>query len=482
MCYNKNRSGRVCMKKLFFILLGIFLVLMSSMLFLKKIYIIDNSGNIDIEVNSDENILKEKLKVEAKYCSILFKLDCKSIDDIQIEENIDYKKLGEYIIKVSVNYKGNKKVLEKKINVVDTTAPIINLKETPLLCPNKFVEPGYEITDNYDTNLNDKVVINKLNNVVYYEVIDSSGNKATAERNLKFGDKEAPKIKLKGYETEYVLVGEKYIEPGYEVTDNCDTNLTKNVQIESNLDTTKAGTYNIKYTVSDSSGNKTSQTRIIKVYDKQQNITIIPSNKVIYLTFDDGPGPYTEKLLNILKKYNVKVTFFVTNQFSSYKNLIKKMHDEGHSIGIHTYSHSYKNIYSSVDAFFSDVDKMDKVIYNLTGTNSKLLRFAGGSSNTISSFNKGIMTILSKETQIRGYKYFDWNVDSMDTSCSNSDTIANNIIKGVKSHNYSIVLQHDIKKASVEAVEKVIKYGLANGYTFLPLDITSPTAHHGINN
>ena len=63
-----------------------------------------------------------------------------------------------------------------------------------------------------------------------------------------------------------------------------------------------------------------------------------------------------------------------------------------------------------------------------------------------------------------------------------SDTIANNIIKGVKSHNYSIVLQHDIKKASVEAVEKVIKYGLANGYTFLPLDITSPTAHHGINN
>lgn len=397
------------MKKLVIILSSfLFLLLLCILVTFKTIYIYDSSSS-SFEVYSDKNIINEKINVKAQYCS-LFKIGCVDINDVDISNNINFDKIGEYNIVYKFKYKNRKKTYVKKINIVDTTAPTIKLSESKLMCPNK------------------------------------------------------------------------YIEPGYEVSDNCDDNLKTKVQIESNLNNKVTGTYTIKYSVSDSSGNKVSQTRFIKVYNTQSNITIIPTNKVIYLTFDDGPGPYTEYLLDILKKYNVKATFFVTNQFSKYQYVLKRIDNEGHTIAIHSYSHSYKNIYSSVDAFFNDIDKMDKIIYSQTEKHSKLLRFPGGSSNTISRFNKGIMTSLSKETAIRGYKYFDWNVDSNDTGTSNSNKISNNIIKGIKANNYSIVLQHDIKKYSVNAVEDVIKYGLANGYTFLPLDITSPTAHHGINN
>ena len=91
------------------------------------------------------------------------------------------------------------------------------------------------------------------------------------------------------------------------------------------------------------------------------------------------------------------------------------------------------------------------------------------------------MTRLSKELERRGYKYFDWNVSSSDTVKSNSDDIANTVIRRLKKGN-NVVLQHDTKYYSVKAVRKIIEYGLANGYTFAKLDVTSPTVHHGIVN
>ena len=99
----------------------------------------------------------------------------------------------------------------------------------------------------------------------------------------------------------------------------------------------------------------------------------------------------------------------------------------------------------------------------------------------MSNFNPGIMTSLSKEVEIRGYKYFDWNVGSSDTSTNDSNKIANNVIKSLRKGS-NIVLQHDTKYSSIKAVSKIIEYGLANGYTFAPLDLTSPTAHHRIAN
>ena len=207
-----------------------------------------------------------------------------------------------------------------------------------------------------------------------------------------------------------------------------------------------------------------------------------PSNgNVIYLTFDDGPGKYTQELLDILDRYNVKVTFFVTNAGDS--DLIGEEFRRGHSVGIHSATHDYDNIYSSEDAYFADLEKMSDIIYEQTGERTKLLRFPGGSSNRVSSFNPGIMTRLTEAVKEHGYQYFDWNVLSGDAGeTTDTDEIVQNVIDGCTDRSASIVLQHDIKGYSVAAVERIIQWGLENGYTFERLAVDSPSAHHRINN
>ena len=207
-------------------------------------------------------------------------------------------------------------------------------------------------------------------------------------------------------------------------------------------------------------------------------------NKVIYLTFDDGPGPYTSQLLDVLKKNHVKATFFVTAQYGKNRGCIKRAYNEGNSIAVHTYSHNYANIYSSTDAYWNDFNKMNQVIKDQTGTTSTLFRFPGGSSNTVSrSYSKGVMTRLSKQAAEKGYVYFDWNVVSGDAGqTTSSNGVYSNITRGVKNHSRSVVLCHDIKPYTVNAMDKVIKWGLKNGYTFLPLNTESYTAHQSIAN
>ena len=126
---------------------------------------------------------------------------------------------------------------------------------------------------------------------------------------------------------------------------------------------------------------------------------------------------------------------------------------------------------------------MQDVIVAQTGKETSLLRFPGGSSNTVSNITPGLMTTLTQEVQNRGYQYFDWNVSSGDAGeTTDTDQVVKNVISGIQSHNVSVVLQHDIKEFSVDAVEKIIQWGLNNGYTFLPLNYDSPPAHHHINN
>src|SRR5699024_8931981 len=128
----------------------------------------------------------------------------------------------------------------------------------------------------------------------------------------------------------------------------------------------------------------------------------------IYLTFDDGPRDgTTDVILDILKEKGVKATFFVT--MNGNDSLIKRIVDEGHSIGIHTASHKYDIIYASRDNYFNDLEQVHKRIYDITGVDSKLIRFPGGSSNTISKkYSEGIMSTLTKEVLNKGYQYYDW--------------------------------------------------------------------------
>ena len=194
-----------------------------------------------------------------------------------------------------------------------------------------------------------------------------------------------------------------------------------------------------------------------------------------------GSAYYTQQLLEVLDKYDVKATFFVVD--TGYDGMMKRIVEGGHSIGIHSVTHDYEEIYASPEAYFADLYGMQDIIYKNTGIRTHLLRFPGGSSNTISSFNKGIMTTLTQAVQDAGFRYFDWNVDSNDAGgARKTETVVENVTKGITRQRMSVVLQHDIHDFSVEAVEDIILWGLKRGYTFLPLEMDSPVFCHGVNN
>lgn len=452
------------MKKL--VLMIVPIIILISIYFLTIHISFENIENVVINVfeNYEDELPKACLKDIFNNC--IKKIEVTSLG------TVDTNKIGTY----EITYIAKNKQIKKIISVLDTEKPVITIKDEEIIaCPNTSdINISYTVSDNYTQDLKVNKII-KDNNLIL-EAIDSSENKTTIIREINFLDNEKPKINLKGEKTIYLIKGEKYKEPGYEATDNCIKNMTEKVKVTNNININKVGKYEINYEASDGF-NKTVVNRIVYVYEKKPDISI--GDKVIYLTFDDGPSVYTKELLNILKEYNVKATFFVTGNGN--RKYIKKAYNEGHSIGIHTYSHVYKNVYASEEAYFNDLEKVQKIIKEQTGEESRLVRFPGGSSNTVSRFNKGIMTRLSKELERRGYKYFDWNVSSSDTVKSNSDDIANTVIRRLKKGN-NVVLQHDTKYYSVKAVRKIIEYGLANGYTFAKLDVTSPTVHHGINN
>ncbi len=210
--------------------------------------------------------------------------------------------------------------------------------------------------------------------------------------------------------------------------------------------------------------------------------------KTIYLTFDDGPGAYTDQLLDVLKRYNVKATFFTTSGYPGYAYCIHREYEEGHAVAVHTASHNYATIYRSEDAYWADFNRQNEVIFQQTGQYATMFRFPGGSSNTVSrNYNRGIMSRLAQQAADKGYVYYDWNVSSGDAGgTTNADQVYRNVINGIAGNSRrgvsSVVLQHDIKNYSVNAVESIIRWGLDNGYNFQPLSRESNKAHHSIAN
>lgn len=303
-------------------------------------------------------------------------------------------------------------------------------------------------------------------------------------RKVTVQDSQPPAITVDGGEQITLPYGLPW-QDSYSATDNVDGDLTAKVQVNGQVNVNAAGSYTLRYQVSDSSGNQGTATRQVTVMPP-----VAPNadpaaglDKVIYLTFDDGPGPATAHLLDILAAKGVKATFFVTNTMG-HTDMIGRAYREGHSIGIHTYTHKYSQIYASDDAYWADFDRMAQVIRDQTGQDTKLMRFPGGSSNTVSrSYSPGIMSRLTKLMAVKGYTYFDWNVYSGDASGhTNSASVFQKITAGVQSKSVSVVLCHDIHPTTVDAMPQVIDWGKQNGYTFLPLAPGSYPAHHRVAN
>lgn len=292
-------------------------------------------------------------------------------------------------------------------------------------------------------------------------------------------DFQAPKLTLLGEETMKVIARSEYVEPGYQAVDETDGDITEKVQITGEVNVNWCDSYSLVYEVSDNAGNVTTIERVVEVVQPE---TVVPEGKIIYLTFDDGPGPYTEPLLELLDKYQVKATFFFCG--TSRSDLYQKVYAAGHAVGVHCKSHVYSEVYASDEAYFADLNAIMNMVYEATGVHTTMLRFPGGSSNRVSAeYTIGIMTRLTEQVTKMGYQYFDWNVSAGDSDTKDTKQILENMKTDILKHQYSIVLQHpENRKFSFEAVEELLVWGLENGYTFLPLDPTSPRCPHRIAN
>ena len=214
-----------------------------------------------------------------------------------------------------------------------------------------------------------------------------------------------------------------------------------------------------------------------------QNPEDIEGTRYVYLTFDDGPSIYTDEILDILAEYDVKATFFVCGKpDAKYTDSYKRIVDLGHTLGMHSYSHKYSDIYSSVDAFSEDFKKLRHFLYDTTDVLPRYYRFPGGSSNKVTKVDiHELMDVLEAD----GVTYFDWNVSAGDDRAgATKDTIYNNIVGNIPKFKHCIVLMHDAadKKSTVEALPEVIEAIQAMDDTVIvPItDDTLPVQH--INN
>lgn len=308
------------------------------------------------------------------------------------------------------------------------------------------------------------------------EVMPSSTPEPTATPVPE--DNTAPELTLLGDTVMKVIARSEFTEPGFLATDDIDGDLTGQVQVTGEVNVNLCGSYTLQYEVSDAAGNVSTAERVVEV---SQPETVYPEGKIIYLTFDDGPGPYTEDLLELLDKYQIKATFFVCD--NGMARMLSKIKEAGHSIGAHCRTHDYSVVYADDEAYLEDLEAITGLIYEYTGEHTTLIRFPGGSSNRVSSICPGIMTRMTEQVTQMGYQYFDWNVSAGDCDTKDTNQILENMKKDIKRYQYSIVLQHpEHRKFSLDAVEELIVWALENGYTFLPLSPSSPRVTHRIAN
>ncbi len=417
-------------------------------------------------------------------------------DQLVISGEVDDSTPGDYTVTYSLpDYRKQSYEITRTVHVADTTAPELTLEEAgsdiTVSSAALFEEPGYKAEDTVDGDLTDQVevnteTINESTLRITYTVSDSSGNIAEAERMVTVKDNVPPEIVLVGENEIKVAQGDNYIDPGYTATDDADGDLTDAVTVTGEVDTTRPGAYTIIYSVSDAAGNTEEMTRTVVVGKEGEPLD--PDGSYIYMTFDDGPGYHvTEKILDTLKANNIRATFFIVNYADDRIPILKRMIEEGHTIGIHTWSHDYSVCYATKDAYYEGVLKMKEKIRDDLGYDAYCIRFPGGSSNTVSKkYTEGVMTYLTQKMHDEGFKYYDWNVDSTDAEGNNRpvETLVENVTSGLKKGRGNVVLCHDIdsKETTAEALQSIIDYGKENGYEFMPISRNTPEVHHSVNN
>ncbi|MDO5292527.1 MAG: polysaccharide deacetylase family protein [bacterium] len=208
-----------------------------------------------------------------------------------------------------------------------------------------------------------------------------------------------------------------------------------------------------------------------KEMEKVEKVEQEKSGKVVYLTFDDGPYKSTPELLDVLDKYNVKATFFVTAQFLTGQKLIdslKEIDRRGHVVAVHTFSHRYNEIYSSVDSYLEDYEKMADIIFEATGKRNNIFRFPGGSN---AGYSSHIREDLLSAVKSKGLVYYDWNAYDGDCDGFTGEKLIEKAVTESSYKDKSILLMHDIpgKEAVIDALPSIIEQLQKKGYEFRTL-------------
>ncbi|NLJ97368.1 MAG: polysaccharide deacetylase, partial [Clostridiales bacterium] len=229
----------------------------------------------------------------------------------------------------------------------------------------------------------------------------------------------------------------------------------------------------INDTDSDNDGNKLN---LIDDIDDEDNKDLIYYGKKVYLTFDDGPSYITDDVLDILAEYNVKATFFVVGHTDKKsKERYMRIVDEGHTLGIHSYSHKYSEIYKSVEDFDKDFTKLWQLLYDTTGYTPTIYRFPGGSLNQVNSYG---MEEFIRYLNDKNIIYYDWNVVNGDAAGVEytEEQMVDNVLNGVKRKKTSIVLMHDGggKEKTAATLPALLEALISGGAEILPIDDTVP--------
>ncbi len=244
--------------------------------------------------------------------------------------------------------------------------------------------------------------------------------------------------------------------------------------------------------VSDSDVVKAQEKEIKTTKEPKKASTAVPTikptddttTKKVYLTFDDGPGSQTGKILDVLKKNHVKATFFVTGkEDASSKKIYKRIVKEGHTLAMHSYSHIQDVIYDSKEAFEKDLKQINRCLYEATGVHTKFYRFPGGSSTQNTSLPiQNFIDVLNKNH----YLYLDWNVISPDINNANAtkEQVVTGVMQGVDAYDTAVVLMYDVadKPMTVKALPSIIKQIKAKNYELLPVDESMILIQHNNGN
>lgn len=228
--------------------------------------------------------------------------------------------------------------------------------------------------------------------------------------------------------------------------------------IVSSINSSEMNEASLVETSTDDTEDEIDETKVVTGIDSEDNMAVEGDNHNVCLTFDCTPSENTNAILDALAQYNLKATFFVSgDETGEYADIYKRIVDEGHTIGMHSYSNQFSSIYSSKDSFKSDLNQIQSYINSTTGVDCKLYRFPGGSSNEISNLSMSeFVRILNKNNII----YYDWNVSAGDTSSDYTvEDIVNNVTLGIKQYKTSVVLLHDDsnKSTTAEAIGPLVE-------------------------